>query len=270
MVEAWESGDYVTYPQLPGWPGPPWSLLLIPGWRELAGQPVAEIAVEQWLATTRVLLEDLEELPPERWCVADHAALAADPSSEVARICAFLELEAPDRLDGAGRRGEPRGDPELARRDRANGAAPGDPPADHGPRRARPRPARRPGLAAPDADPGCRVPAAKRLHRQRLARPRGARRLPAHQHRGHRQPDLRSPRRRARQHALPRARPADRDRRRRRPDRGRHPRRGPQLPRSTLGRRGRQRGHRERCALPPPRPPLHRRHRRARARLCRR
>lgn len=102
MVEAWESEDYVTYPELPGWPGPPWSLLLIPGWRELAGRPVAEIAAEQWLTTTRVLLQDLQELPPERWCVADHAALAADPSSEVGRICAFLELRAPDRLDELG------------------------------------------------------------------------------------------------------------------------------------------------------------------------
>ena len=47
-------------------------------------------------------IQDLQELPPERWCVADHAALAADPSSEVARICAFLELEAPDRLEELG------------------------------------------------------------------------------------------------------------------------------------------------------------------------
>ena len=28
MMEAWRSGRWVTYPQLPGWQGPPWSLLL--------------------------------------------------------------------------------------------------------------------------------------------------------------------------------------------------------------------------------------------------
>ena len=89
---------------------------------------------------------------PERWCVADHAALAADPSSEVARICAFLEL-ARDRLDELGDVASHTAIPSCARRDRANRAAPGDPPARDGPRRARPRPARRSGLAAPDADP---------------------------------------------------------------------------------------------------------------------
>ena len=38
MLGAWESGRFVTYPKLPGWEGPPWSMLLTPGWRELEGQ----------------------------------------------------------------------------------------------------------------------------------------------------------------------------------------------------------------------------------------
>jgi hypothetical protein len=52
MIEAWQSGRFVTYPELPDWRGPPWSLLLVPGWRELAGKPVAEIVAAQWQATT--------------------------------------------------------------------------------------------------------------------------------------------------------------------------------------------------------------------------
>src|SRR5690606_20737173 len=32
MIEGWASGNFVMYPQLPGWPGPAWSFLLTPGW----------------------------------------------------------------------------------------------------------------------------------------------------------------------------------------------------------------------------------------------
>ncbi|HVR97617.1 MAG TPA: sulfotransferase, partial [Thermoanaerobaculia bacterium] len=38
MLDAWKSGRFVTYPGLPGWKDFPWSLLLVPGWRELAGR----------------------------------------------------------------------------------------------------------------------------------------------------------------------------------------------------------------------------------------
>ncbi len=41
MMEAWGSGRFRTYPNLPGWTGLPWSLLLVPGWRDLRRPPVA-------------------------------------------------------------------------------------------------------------------------------------------------------------------------------------------------------------------------------------
>jgi hypothetical protein len=34
MLDAWRSGRFITYSNLPGWTGSPWSLLLVPGWRE--------------------------------------------------------------------------------------------------------------------------------------------------------------------------------------------------------------------------------------------
>src|SRR6185436_7295920 len=43
MLDAWKSGRFATYPGLPGWKDLPWSLLLVPGWRELAGRSLAEI-----------------------------------------------------------------------------------------------------------------------------------------------------------------------------------------------------------------------------------
>lgn len=93
MIEAWRSGEFVTHPNLPDWPGPPWSMLLIPGWRSLAGMTVAEIATEQWTTATRIMLNDLQALPPERWAVADFAALLTDPAPELERLAAVLDLQ---------------------------------------------------------------------------------------------------------------------------------------------------------------------------------
>ncbi|MDP9193664.1 MAG: TIGR03032 family protein [Acidobacteriota bacterium] len=100
MLDAWRSGKFVTYPALPGWEGLPWSLLLTPGWRELSGKPLAEIVAAQWSTATRYLLDDLEQLPPERWCVAGYDALLDDPQQEVARLARFLDIEWDRTLTG--------------------------------------------------------------------------------------------------------------------------------------------------------------------------
>ncbi|MES1241471.1 MAG: TIGR03032 family protein [Acidobacteriota bacterium] len=92
MLDAWKSGRFATYPRLPDWAGPPWSLVLTPGWRELSGRPVAEIAARQWAAATAQLLDDLEALGPDRWCVASYDRLVAEPQKEIERICAFAGL----------------------------------------------------------------------------------------------------------------------------------------------------------------------------------
>jgi LPS sulfotransferase NodH len=101
MIEAWQSGRFRTYPQLPGWPGPAWSLLLVPGWRDLAGRPLPEIVAAQWQATMRCMLDDLAALPPARVHVARYEALLADPSGEIARLCTALDF-ACDRTPDAG------------------------------------------------------------------------------------------------------------------------------------------------------------------------
>ncbi len=93
VLDAWKSGRFVTYPNLPGWEGPPWSLLLVPGWRELSGRPLAEIATRQWSTATSQLLDDLEALPAERWCVASYDRLVAEPQGEIERLCDFAGLD---------------------------------------------------------------------------------------------------------------------------------------------------------------------------------
>lgn len=93
MLDAWRSGKFVTYPDLPDWDGPPWSLLLTPGWRELSGRSLAEIVAAQWSTATRYLLDDLEHLPPEQWCVASYQSLVEEPRGEIERICRFVGLD---------------------------------------------------------------------------------------------------------------------------------------------------------------------------------
>lgn len=92
MMRAWESGKFKTYSMLPGWTGLPWSLVLVPGWRELIGAPLPQIVAHQWTAATNLLLDDLEQLPRERVIGLDYAALVADPQSAMERLAPALGL----------------------------------------------------------------------------------------------------------------------------------------------------------------------------------
>ncbi len=92
MIEAWSSGGFRTYPQLPGWSGPAWSLLLIPGWRALIGAPLGRIVAEQWAVTTRIILDDLAALPPQRWRPIRYEAFIASPQAEISRLCTAMDL----------------------------------------------------------------------------------------------------------------------------------------------------------------------------------
>lgn len=92
MLDAWQSRRFVTYPQLPGWPGPPWSLLLTPGWRALAGHSLAEIVAFQWRVANESILQALATLPRERWRVLDYHTLTRDAPGVFARACNFMQL----------------------------------------------------------------------------------------------------------------------------------------------------------------------------------
>jgi hypothetical protein len=93
MMEAWESGRFQTYLNLPGWRGErPWSLLLTPGWRDLAALPLEQVVASQWNAATKAMLDSLETVPGDRWTVARYDALVADPNAEMRRLCAAFGL----------------------------------------------------------------------------------------------------------------------------------------------------------------------------------
>jgi uncharacterized protein (TIGR03032 family) len=100
MLDAWRSGHFVTYPDLPGWEGLPWSMLLTPGWRSLIGRPLADIVANQWASAVTCVLDDLEALPPESWCVASYDRLLSEPQAEIERVCKFVEIGWDRTLDG--------------------------------------------------------------------------------------------------------------------------------------------------------------------------
>jgi hypothetical protein len=93
MMEAWESGRFRTYPRLPGWTGLPWSLLLVPGWREIQGLSLPQIVAHQWLATTDALLSDLGQLPRERVRAVSYDAFVASPQAAMMDLCQSLGLD---------------------------------------------------------------------------------------------------------------------------------------------------------------------------------
>jgi uncharacterized protein (TIGR03032 family) len=92
IIEAWRSGKFVTYPNLPGWQGLPWSLLLIPGWRQLAGRPLEEIAAAQYMAAHEQILQSLERLAPDRWTAVSYDQLVSDPQQTMLRLCRFADV----------------------------------------------------------------------------------------------------------------------------------------------------------------------------------
>ena len=92
MIDAWQSGKFVMYPDLPDWNGLPWSLLLIPGWRDLPHDDVAAIAAAQWESTHRIMLDDLAQVPDERICSVRYEDFIANTQSEIERLCQFAGI----------------------------------------------------------------------------------------------------------------------------------------------------------------------------------
>ncbi len=98
IIEAWRSGNFVTYPELPRWSGPPWSLLLPPGWRSLNGAKLEEIAAFQWKVANQQILDDLAELPDDQWCAVGFDDFLDDTAGQVRRLCEFAGVPFGQRM----------------------------------------------------------------------------------------------------------------------------------------------------------------------------
>ena len=100
ILEAWKSGHFVTYPNLPEWPGLQWSLLLIPHWRQLRGKPVEEVAAAQWSCANQCIMDDLAQISATRVCSLSYTELMADPQAQMKKLCQFAGIEWDQDLRG--------------------------------------------------------------------------------------------------------------------------------------------------------------------------
>jgi hypothetical protein len=93
LLDSWRSQRYVTYERLPGWNArEQWSHLLVPGWQDLAGDSLAETVALQWQVTNQTILDDLQQLEPERWCAIEYESLITDTMNELRRLCEFSQI----------------------------------------------------------------------------------------------------------------------------------------------------------------------------------
>lgn len=99
VIEAWRSGRFVTYRNLPDWESEPWSLLLTPNWRTLNRKPLGSIAAAQWQITHQYILDDLAQLPPETCCSITYRDLVNNPQKEIERLCQFANISWTENLE---------------------------------------------------------------------------------------------------------------------------------------------------------------------------
>jgi hypothetical protein len=96
IIEAWryglQSGRFVTFRDLPGWDRPAWCFLLPPGWREMTGKSLADIAAFQWRASNDTIIDDLARLPRTRRIALAYLDLVADPQRTVRKLCRFAGI----------------------------------------------------------------------------------------------------------------------------------------------------------------------------------
>jgi len=100
IIDAWhdglQTGRFVTFRDLPDWDRPAWCFLLPPGWRRLKGKALADIAAFQWSVGNRIILEELQRLPAERWMTTSYEQLTSEPSVTLRDIAGFAGLQLPD------------------------------------------------------------------------------------------------------------------------------------------------------------------------------
>jgi len=98
IMEAWRSGRFVTYHILPNWSGD-WSLALPPGWMQMRGRPLAELAAFQWQAINQQVVQDLDQLERRRWIAVSYDNLAGNTRGEVTRLLDFTDMPWDEHLE---------------------------------------------------------------------------------------------------------------------------------------------------------------------------
>ncbi len=92
MIEAWESGLWVTYPKIVA-AQKPWSLLLPPDWKSMLNEPLESICARQWVAANEFIMSDLSACDKDRFITVDYQQLISDPHQLIGDICDFCNIK---------------------------------------------------------------------------------------------------------------------------------------------------------------------------------
>lgn len=101
LLEGWRERRFLAYRQLPGWPHDGWSFLLPPGWLDLSGRPLVEVAAFQYQAANAAIARDLADLPPSHKISVRFADLLADPGAMLRRLADFAGLAVDAQAEAA-------------------------------------------------------------------------------------------------------------------------------------------------------------------------
>jgi hypothetical protein len=100
LIEAWRARPRFVKYRLPEplegiapLDGARWSLVLVPGWRELRRAALEEICARQYVACNEAVLEARAALEPSTWVDVTYEDLLRSPIEELARIYGSLQLE---------------------------------------------------------------------------------------------------------------------------------------------------------------------------------
>lgn len=100
LIEAWQlglrTGRFVTFRDLPQWDRKAWCFLLPPGWRNMVGRGIADIAAFQWAASNDAIISSLRSLPPRRFHVLSYQDLVTHPLAMIEQLCRFVGVPAGD------------------------------------------------------------------------------------------------------------------------------------------------------------------------------
>jgi hypothetical protein len=92
MMDAWQSGNWVTYRDIIA-DGRPWSLLLTPNWRELRSKSLEYICASQWVEANQHIMSDLQKISPDRYIYINYDDLIRDANRSVNFICDFANIK---------------------------------------------------------------------------------------------------------------------------------------------------------------------------------
>ena len=106
LMEAWRARPRFVRYRLPerlnglgDLSGDRWSLVLVPGWRELREASLAEICARQYIACNKAVLAEREAHPGSTWVDVRYESLIAEPIDELRRVYDELGLRFTDEAE---------------------------------------------------------------------------------------------------------------------------------------------------------------------------